>query len=481
MSRRSVRRLPAALIAALIIALPGAIALGSTDRTGPDAPVLGHRTPGPNAPPLVADGPYALRAEATSPAGANSARGTPANADTARSSTTETPALQVDSTGPHLEVTGPLVEVTEWSVGADPQVDFHATDSGSGVTSVGLLVDGRQVGQLTQACPSGGCDLEGILQAGVTQLAAGQHSYEIVATDGAGNTTDQSGTFRFAATSESTVVPKPVPAWYMTAPTVEDLRDQAAHDACAFARAQPNKSRVLLLDFGKADLYAGQYGAQLRTGPHFRNAQILDAMKAAAREYRSTGRCYRQGSMRITYGNTNNMPTTMDELEVTEAGHLQALTARRVLRFQRRGGPPFAHQGVAVAGDIEPQWNPAEITKILVDAAAADGLGGLYFNYGAASGCPPERPSCDNHWDIGDLAQVSFGGVKKPLPEIYRPVHAEQWTHVRQHWDSHHPRELCFYGATATPGFPLSPTEGWRRLEARNPCVRRELVEIRDN
>jgi hypothetical protein len=281
---------------------------------------------------------------------------------------------------------------------------------------------------------------------------------------------------RIAARS-SVPAPKPVPAWYMTARTVGDLEAQAAADACAFARAQPAKSRVLLLDFGKADKYAGRFGAQLRTGPHFSNADILGALKAAADRYPSFG-CYVQGSARITYGNTNNMPETMDESDVRKAGFRQALTAHRLRDYEQRLG--YDNEGAAVAGDIEPQWNLPGITKALVDTAA-NGSGGLYFDYGAASECPPEGPSCSNHWDLGDLGQVSFGGVKKPLPEIYRPVHAKQWRRVRQRWDSRHGGTYCFYGVTATPGFPLSPAEGWRRLAGRNPCVNRELVEIRDN
>jgi hypothetical protein len=264
----------------------------------------------------------------------------------------------------------------------------------------------------------------------------------------------------------------------MTARTISDLEAQAASDACEFARSQPDESRVLLMDFGKADKYQGRYGAQLRLGAHFSNAQILDALKAAADTY-STPLCYRRGAVRLTYGNTNNMPiTTMSEKEVREAGHHQAFISRRLRLYERRRG--YLQERVAVAGDIEPQWNLPGITKVLVDAAAAGGIGGPYLNYGAASECPPESRRCSNHWDFGDLGQVSFGGVKRPLPEIYRPVHAIQWTRVRRRWDRRHGHGHCFYGTTATPGFPLSPTRGWRRLAGRNPCVTGELVEIRE-
>jgi len=60
-------------------------------------------------------------------------------------------------------------------------------------------------------------------------------------------------------------------------------------------------------------------------------------------------------------------------------------------------------------------------------------------------------------------------------------VHVKQWTNVRRRWNNQHRhRHFCFYGTTATPGFPLSNREGWARLAANNRCVQDELVNIRE-
>ena len=183
--------------------------------------------------------------------------------------------------------------------------------------------------------------------------------------------------------------------------------------------------------------------------------------------------------MRITYGNTNNSPGWMKPPNLREAGRRQAKMAKRLERYQRRQG--YGHEGVAVAGDIEPQWSRPKDSKALVSGATRGAKGGLFFNYGAASECPPEGKRCANHWDYRDLAKVSFGGIKKPLPEIYRSVHVKQWSKVRRRWDhTHRHHEFCFYGATATKGFPVSIRQSWKRLRHKNDCVGRELINIQE-
>jgi hypothetical protein len=151
--------------------------------------------------------------------------------------------------------------------------------------------------------------------------------------------------------------------------------------------------------------------------------------------------------------------------------------SKRLATYEREHG--FRHEGVAVAGDIEPQWSRPKKSKALVSGATRGRKGGLFFNYGAASECPPEGKSCANHWDYRDLQKVSFGGIKRALPEIYRPVHVKQWSKVRRRWDrTHHHGRFCFYGATATRGFPLSIRQSWKDLRQKNDCVKRELVDI---
>jgi hypothetical protein len=318
-------------------------------------------------------------------------------------------------------------------------------------------------------------------------LDDGSYTFRVRATDAAGNSTMATRSFQVDSAKQAdsraafmSSAPQPVPAWYMTARGERDLRRQARNDICAFARRQPNRTRVLLLDFGKATRHQGEFGTQLRTGPHFSNQDILGALKAAAHAYRANGHCYRRGSVRITYGNTNNMPNWMTRRNIRKAGRRQARMAHRLEKYQRHRGRRYRHQGVAVAGDIEPQWNRPKASKSLVHGAVFRKRGGLFFNYGSASHCPPETSACANRWSVRDLGQVSYGGVKRSLPEIYRPVHAKQWTRVRRQWNDRHRDGYCFSGTTATPGFAFSGREGWAELRAENKCVRHELVNIQE-
>ena len=161
------------------------------------------------------------------------------------------------------------------------------------------------------------------------------------------------GLWAFGAVTADAKVrpPKPVPAWYMTAGNVTDLARQAKHSACEFAKRQPKSPRLLLLDFGAAQKYRdGTFGASLRGVRRFRNGGILKSLKAAARSYH---RCHRKGSVTIAYGNTNSIPGYMSKADAREAGLHQALTVKRLMRFQKKERH-YRHQSAATAGDIEP-------------------------------------------------------------------------------------------------------------------------------
>ena len=406
------------------------------------------------------DGPYTFTLQAT---------------DLAGNSTTETRDFSVDTQAPAVSVTSGPSGATD-----DPRPTFAFASPDPSATFACSIDTGES--------SLGPCSGDGTHQPDA-DLDDGAYTFRIEATDVAGNSAIATREFEVgdgesATASKSSLkssAPQPVPAWYMTARGRGDLRRQARNDACAFARRQPNRTRVLLMDFGKADKHDGSFGARLRTGPHFSNQEILDALKSAADAYRSNGQCYSRGSVRITYGNTNNMSNWMSRHKVRKAGRRQAMMANRLAKYARRKGRHYRHAGVAVAGDIEPQWNKPRVTKSLVRGATAHKRGGLYFNYGAASQCPPETSDCANNWSVRNLGQVSYGGVKRPLPEIYRRVHVKQWTNVRRRWNNQHRyHHFCFYGATATPGFPLSNRKGWARLSANNRCVKDELVNIRE-
>jgi hypothetical protein len=409
-------------------------------------------------PAPLTDGSYDLSVRATDPAGNSS------TADREFSLDTQAPSVTVES-GP----TGRTDDATPTFTFASP--DDTATFSCS--------IDGGDPS--FRPCSREGSDHP------AAPLEDGRYTFRVQATDAAGNSAMATRSLRVdtakQADSKSSFMssaPQPVPAWYMTARGERDLRRQARNDICAFAERQPNRTRVLLLDFGKATRHQGEFGTQLRTGPHFANQDILGALKAAAHAYRAKGRCYRRGSVRITYGNTNNMPNWMTRRNIRKAGRRQSRMSNRLRRYQRRHGRGYRFEGVAVAGDIEPQWNRPKASKSLVHGATFHQRGGLFFNYGSASQCPPETSACANKWSLRELGQVSYGGIKRSLPEIYRRMHAKQWTRVRRYWNHGHRSGYCFSGTTATPGFAFSGREGWAELRAENRCVRHELVNIQE-
>jgi hypothetical protein len=282
------------------------------------------------------------------------------------------------------------------------------------------------------------------------------------------------GLWAFEATTADAKVrpPKPVPAWYMTAGNVTDLTRQAKHSACEFAKRQPKSRRLLLFDFGAAQKYRdGTFGASLRGVRRFRNGGILKAMKAAARTYH---RCHRKGSVKIAYGTTNSIPGYMSTADAREAGLHQALTVKRLERFQKKERH-YRHQSAASAGDIEPGFGFPGVSKALVDGANG---GTPYYDFGNAGGCPgqPGSQGCYNGWDLGDLGEVSVGGRSLALPEIYRSYEATQWARVQRQWAG----DYSFEGVTGSPVEPLSPSQGWTALKRRADHVGRELITIRN-
>jgi Bacterial Ig-like domain len=415
--------------------------------------------PATDQPPAdLADGGYTFRVTAT---------------DAAGNSTTATRDFTVDTQPPEVSVdSGPTGQAAD----ARPTFGFSSTDESATFEC-----------SIDTGTPSFGTCSSTASDQPDADLADGSYTFRVRVTDGAGNAATATREFEVAAGKQAESAkrghhrdaPHPVPAWYMTAKGSKDLRRQARSNACAFARRQSNQTRLLLMDFGKSERRNHNWGAQLRTGPHFANQTILASLKAAAHSYRNHKRCYSRGSVRITYGNTNNSPGWMKVRTLREAGRRQAKMSKRLQRYQRRQG--YGHEGVAVAGDIEPQWSRPKDSKALVSGATHGAKGGLFFNYGAASECPPEGKSCANHWDYRDLAKVSFGGIKKPLPEIYRSVHVKQWSKVRRRWDhTHRHHKFCFYGATATKGFPISVRQSWKLLRHKNDCVGRELINIQE-
>jgi tripartite motif-containing protein 71 len=102
-----------------------------------------------------------------------------------------------DTTKPTLELGGSLVSAPEgWIMQSKGNYALQAmaTDKGFGITSLKFIVDGKTLRSKTQTCPGGGC--EGILITSfhANEFEAGAHQAEVIATDGAGNSTTRSWT-----------------------------------------------------------------------------------------------------------------------------------------------------------------------------------------------------------------------------------------------------------------------------------------------
>jgi len=160
----------------------------------------------------------------------------------------------------------------------------------------------------------------------------------------------------------------------------------------------------------------------------------------------------------------------MTQTDAYNVGYYQSSRAQQLASYQRSLG--YNRQTAAIAGDIEPSWDGAPISRKIVDGASAHGYA-LLYDYGSADGCPASGSggTCNNGWQVADLAHVSFSGSAVPLPEIYYTVNADQWTVVRRWWNGNATGGYLFWGTTATVGVGLTPAQGWDALAARNPGI----------
>jgi hypothetical protein len=267
--------------------------------------------------------------------------------------------------------------------------------------------------------------------------------------------------------------PAPVQAFYMYGTTQAGLANVAGNAGCAFATNQPdNQTDLMLLDFGAArGLPNGDFGAIDFSGVEFRNASILLALYKAADGYHN---CHVRGGVIIEYGNSNyhmsNVGMTNDD--AWNAGYNQEQTAENLWSYQSAHG--YGSQGSGAGSDMEPSYDGQLITKQLVNGATSQGWA-LYDDYGSVDGCPmsgSSNGSCNNGWDVSDVAYVSFHGAAVPLPEIYYTVSANQWTVVRKYWDATHSTDYFFDGATGetpAPSGGINATTAWNTLNSKNP------------
>jgi hypothetical protein len=224
---------------------------------------------------------------------------------------------------------------------------------------------------------------------------------------------------------------------------------------------------MLLLDFGAArKLNAGTWGTIDFSNTAVSNADILAALKAAADGYHS---CHVRGSADIVYGNSNYhlSASGMSSTDAWYAGYHQSERAGDLSDYQSAKG--YGSETADAASDMEPSWDGPSVTKQLVNGAQAHGWS-AYYDFGSADGCPQSGNSdgpCNNGWHVSDVGYVSFHGLALPLPEIYYPANANQWTVVRKWWNANQ-GGYVFAGATAATGAGLSPAAGWNALNAAN-------------
>jgi streptogramin lyase len=100
--------------------------------------------------------------------------------------------IQRDTVKPQMQVSGELFNAPEgWVEQEDYGFTASATDLGSGVTSITLKIDGSPVAAGSQVCVEGGCGESLSKTVNMASYAGGSHSAEVIATDGAGNSTTQ--------------------------------------------------------------------------------------------------------------------------------------------------------------------------------------------------------------------------------------------------------------------------------------------------
>ena len=109
--------------------------------------------------------------------------------------------LKVDSTGPYnIKLTSGLPESGGEISAAPHQVTVEATDGtkptpSSGIKSIALAIDGREIGVPAGSCSPGECSTHGTWTINGESIGAGEHKLLVTATDNAGNVTTKPYTF----------------------------------------------------------------------------------------------------------------------------------------------------------------------------------------------------------------------------------------------------------------------------------------------
>lgn len=291
------------------------------------------------------------------------------------------------------------------------------------------------------------------------RFGPGAHEVGIVATNASGTKLRRTITIDKKTGGRKSGVPRPVPAFYMTAHTIKDLKRQATSAAAQVARKQDSGHTLLALDFGAARLKHGAYGTSLSHGSFFSNKQIAAALQAAARSYHDN---YRRGAATIVYANSNG------HIGENKSGYTKfhAAIARKAGKAQ--GGviadlKLYPHESAAVGGDIEPGYDDQpSLSVAMVDGALAGANNLPYYDFGTA---PCQGKKCVNGWLVKHICEVTAGGRRSVLPEIYNVSPNDPtavWTRVQKKCGIR-----SFAGVSANVLGNLTPRQSWLRLRRR--------------
>src|SRR5437588_2598881 len=103
--------------------------------------------------------------------------------------------VKVDRTPPVLTLSGELTNhAGEWLGGDSYGLTGAASDAGGGMKSIEVLVDGERADYVEQPCDAGGCSLSHDFTYLTDRYGDGQHAVTVIATDQAGNQTQQAVT-----------------------------------------------------------------------------------------------------------------------------------------------------------------------------------------------------------------------------------------------------------------------------------------------
>jgi hypothetical protein len=150
--------------------------------------------------------------------------------------TAATPSVgtYVDNTPPGIALSGELWDrrdhQTIWFDEA-PQLTMSATDAGSGVKNIEILVDGARSDFVEQGCDPGGCGLSRTYTFNPSvYLSSGDHTITVNSTDQLGQTSSTSWTVHVEAQSEADM-PQPAPA--DAQPSSQPIGDPKPDDTAA--------------------------------------------------------------------------------------------------------------------------------------------------------------------------------------------------------------------------------------------------------